>query len=57
MKMKVYVECDGEQRWVGRADVPDMDEGDYEVPLFGPSCIIVERFAVGSLMHTSRTAK
>lgn len=49
--MKVYAECDGEQRLVGRADVPDMDEGDYEVPLFGVTSTIVERFAVGSLMH------
>jgi hypothetical protein len=49
--MKVYVERDGAQRWVGRADVPDMADGHFEVPLFGASATIVERFAVGSLAH------
>ena len=49
--MKVYVEHDGEQRWVGRADVPDIVEGDFEVPLFRTSSNIVECFTVGSLVH------
>ena len=49
--MKVYIECDGEQRLVGRADVPDMADGHFEVPLFGASSTIVECFTVGSLVH------
>lgn len=47
--MRVYVVHDGEQRLVGRADIPTVTEDQYVVPLFGTADTIVERFAIGSI--------
>ena len=49
--VKVYLDDDGNKRLVGRADVPDGQGPVYEVPLFGPTSIIVETFALGTVTH------
>ena len=39
----------GDQRLVGRADVPEDCGPVFEVPLFGAASFIAERFAVGAV--------
>lgn len=49
--MKVYLDGCGEQRLIGRADVP-VDHGPvFEVPLFGAASIITERYTIGVVTH------
>ncbi|RVT89297.1 hypothetical protein EOD42_25370 [Rhodovarius crocodyli] len=47
--MKVYRDIAGEQRLVGRADIPESVGAVFEVPLFGASSTIAERFIVGAV--------
>lgn len=49
--MKVYADEGGEKRLIGRADIPEDCGPVYEVPLFGPSSIIMERFTIGTVTH------
>lgn len=49
--MKVYFDDGGDKRLIGRADVPDEHGPVYEVSLFGPTSIIAERFALGTVTH------
>lgn len=49
--MKVYRDEAGEQRLIGRADIPDDVGPIYEVRLFGASSIITDHFAVGTVTH------
>lgn len=49
--MKVYMDDAGEKRLLGRADVPEDVGPVYEMPLFGTTSIIVERFTVGTVTH------
>lgn len=49
--MKVYLDDVGDKRLIGRADVPDGHGPVFEVPLFGPTSIIVEKFALGTVTH------
>jgi hypothetical protein len=50
--MKVYAEVDGEQRLIGRADVPEGVGAVFIVPLFGPATTITETFTIGTVTHT-----
>ena len=47
--MKVYICEDGEQRLVGRADVPDDAGPVFRAPMFGAASVIVEPFIVGAV--------
>ncbi|RVT97887.1 hypothetical protein EOD42_08845 [Rhodovarius crocodyli] len=47
--MKVYRDIDGEKRLIGRADIPEAVGAVFEVPLFGRSSTIAERFMVGAV--------
>ena len=49
--MKVYVFDDSGYRLVGRADVPDEGSPVYEVPLFGLTSVIKERFTISAVTH------
>jgi len=49
--VKVYLDEAGEQRWVGRADIPDDVGFVYEVHLFGASSTITDHFTVGTVTH------
>ena len=49
--MKVYREEAGEQRLIGRADIPEDVGAVYEVHLFGASSIITDHFTVGTVTH------
>lgn len=49
--MKVYLDEAGEQRLVGRADIPDDVGAVYEVHLFGASSTITDHFTVGTVTH------
>lgn len=51
MKMDVYAEDGGEMRLVGYADVPGDAGPVFEVPLFGPTSVIRERFTIGTVTH------
>ena len=49
-RMKVYVNDTDGNRLLGRADIPQDHPGAvYEVPLFGPVSIIMERFTIGTM--------
>jgi hypothetical protein len=47
--MKVYLDDGGLRRLIGRADVPLEHGPVLEVALFGPTSIIRERFAIGTV--------
>lgn len=47
--VKVYLDEGGEKRLVGRADVPEDCGPVFAVPLFGPTSIIEEKFAIGAV--------
>ncbi len=47
--MKVYLCEDGEQRLLGRADVPANAGPVFRTPLFGAASVIVEPFVVGAV--------
>ena len=49
--MKVYLDEGGHKRLVGLADVPQDCGTVYEVPVIGAISVIVERFAVGTVMR------
>ena len=49
--MKVYREEAGEQRLIGRADIPDDVGPVYEVHLFGAASTITDLFTVGTVTH------
>lgn len=49
--MKVYCDDAGEQRLIGRADIPDDVGAVYEVHLFGASSTITDHFTVGTVTH------
>lgn len=51
--MKVYLDEDGERRLVGRADISEAEGPAFEVPLFGPTSIIVETFTIGVVTHVT----
>lgn len=49
--MKVYLCENGDQRLVGRADVPETAFPVFRAPMFGAASIIVEPFVVGAVTH------
>jgi hypothetical protein len=49
--MKVYREEAGEQRLIGRADIPDDVGPIYTVQLFGAASTITDQFTVGAVTH------
>jgi hypothetical protein len=49
--LKVYVDDEDGRRLIGRADVPEDAGPAYEVPMFGPISVIMERFTVGTVTH------
>lgn len=49
--MRVFIDENGERRLVGRADIPDDVGNVYKIHLFGPTSIIREEFAVGTVTH------
>lgn len=55
--MKVYLDEDGTPRLIGRADLPPDHGLVFEVPLFGPSSVIGERFTIGSVTHLAPRAE
>ncbi|MGG5819628.1 hypothetical protein [Falsiroseomonas sp. HW251] len=49
--MRVFLDDGGEQRLLGRADIPEDVGAVYELRLFGPASIIREQFTVGTVTH------
>jgi hypothetical protein len=49
--MKVYLDEAGEQRLIGRADIPDDAGTVYEVHLFGASSTITDQFTIGTVTN------
>jgi hypothetical protein len=47
--MKVFSKETGETLLAGRCDVPDDGKMTFDVPLFGPASIIMERFGIGEV--------
>jgi hypothetical protein len=50
-RVKVYRFDGTEYHLIGRADVPDEGSPVYEMPLFGPVSVIVERFTISAVTH------
>ena len=49
--MKVYLDCGGEKRLIGRADVPADCSPVYEARLLGAASVVTGRFATGAVTH------
>ena len=49
--MKVYLCENGENRLVGRADVPENAGPVFRAPMFGAASVIVEPFVIGAVTH------
>ncbi|WP_421992323.1 hypothetical protein [Roseococcus sp.] len=47
--MKVFSKASGEALLIGRCDIPEGTVDVYDVPLFGPSKIRMERFGIGEV--------
>jgi hypothetical protein len=49
--MKVYLDDCGARTLIGRADIPEDEGPSFEVPLFGPSSVIIDRFTIAVVTH------
>jgi hypothetical protein len=47
--MKVFSRATGETLLIGRCDIDDSEVDFYDVPLFGPKEIRMERFGIGEI--------
>lgn len=48
--MRVYSRDTGETRLIGRCDIDEREVDYYDVPLFGPQQIRMERFGIGEVV-------